>query len=84
LGYANPINVVSVPLLLIEPSGSTVLISWPNDVTAFVLETTSDFSSWSQITLQAGLSANRYTVRLRASGTKSFYRLRIVAAPAAP
>jgi hypothetical protein len=78
LGYANPIDVVSIPSLSIDPSGSSVLLSWPAGVPAFVLETTSDFASWSQVTTPIGLTGDKYEVRLRTSGTKAFYRLRFV------
>jgi hypothetical protein len=83
-GYANPINVVSVPSLSIKLAGNSVLIGWAVQVPAFVLETTTDFSSWSQLSTPVGLSAGKYEVRLRTSGTRSFYRLRFVAPPSSP
>ena len=83
-GYANPIDVVSVPSLSIELAGNSVLISWPADVPAFVLESSSDYSSWAQLSIPVGLSANNYVVRLRTSGARAYYRLRFVAPPSAP
>jgi hypothetical protein len=83
-GYANPIDVVSVPSLSIELAGNSVLISWPADVPAFVLESSSDYSSWAQLSIPVGLSANNYVVRLRTSGARAYYRLRFVAPPGVP
>jgi multisubunit Na+/H+ antiporter MnhC subunit len=83
-GYANPIDVVSVPSLSIELAGNSVLISWPADVPAFVLESSSDYSSWAQLSIPVGLSANNYVVRVRTSGARAYYRLRFVAPPGVP
>ena len=62
----------------------TVLISWPADVPAFVLESSSDYSSWAQLSIPVGLSANNYVVRVRTSGARAYYRLRFVAPPGVP
>jgi len=79
LGYSGPIDVVGVPPLSIGFSGNSVLITWPGDVPAFVLESTSDFSSWTQVTTPIGLNGDHYEVRLRPGSTNSFYRLRFLA-----
>jgi hypothetical protein len=82
-GYANPIDVVILPSLSIRQAGNSVLISWPADVPAFVLETTTDFSTWTPLTTP-GLSASSYEVRIRTAGTKAYYRLRFAAPPSGP
>jgi hypothetical protein len=76
LGYANPINVFSLPSLSIEQSGQSALISWPAAGPAFVLETTSDFSSWSPLSPPTQLFGDKYEARVKISATRSFYRLR--------
>jgi len=76
LGYANPIDVFNLPSLSIEQSGQSVLISWPAAGPAFVLETTSDFSSWSPLSPPIRLLGDKYEARVRILATKSFYRLR--------
>jgi hypothetical protein len=75
-GYANPINVFSLPSLSIEQSGQSALISWPAAGPAFVLETTSDFSSWSPLSPPTQLFGDKYEARVKISATRSFYRLR--------
>jgi uncharacterized repeat protein (TIGR01451 family) len=78
LGYANPINVIGLPLLSVERSGGSLLISWSAEASAFALETSADLSSWSPLATPIDLSGGKYQIRVRISTTNSFYRLRFV------
>jgi hypothetical protein len=74
-GYANPINVISLPSLSVQRSGSSLLLSWSAAGPTFVLESSSDLISWTTLSTPIQLSSSIYTARVNCSGTNSFYRL---------
>jgi len=76
LGYANPINVISLPSLSVTQSGGSLFLSWPAKPAAFALEKSVDLSSWSPLTNSIFLIGEQYQTRVRISDVKAFYRLR--------
>ena len=78
LGYANAINVVSLPSISIVLSGSSVLLSWPATASSFAPEKSPDMISWSPLTSTINLSGGTYQTRVPTTGTAQFFRLRLV------
>jgi hypothetical protein len=78
LGFANPVNVIAVPRLSVEPAGSTILISWPAEASGFLLESSTNLSSavWMSATGAVESFDGKYQTRVRANTTNGFYRLR--------
>jgi hypothetical protein len=77
-GLANPINVISLPVLTTVPSGSTLHVFWPVNPSGFVLETTAGLSpaNWVPVTTTPSQIGNQYLLPIQMSGTSAFYRLR--------
>ena len=78
LGYANPIDVVSLPSMSIFQSGNSVILSWPATASSFAPEKSVDMTSWSPLTSTIDLTGGSYQTRVPTDGTGSFYRLRFV------
>ena len=78
LGYANAINVVSLPSISIVQSGSSVLLSWPIMTSSFAPEKSPDMVSWLPLTSTINLAGGIYQTRVPTTGTAQFFRLRLV------
>ena len=77
-GLANPINVISLPVLTTLSSGGTLKILWPVNPSGFVLETTAGLSpaNWVPVTALPTQNGDQYQLPIQMPGTNAFYRLR--------
>jgi hypothetical protein len=78
-GMANPINVVSLPMLATTSSGGTLYISWPVNPSGFVLETSPNLSpgSWVPVSVPPIIIEDQYYLEpITITGANVFYRLR--------
>jgi hypothetical protein len=75
LGYANPIDVIGLPLLSMRQSGASFLIGWTAEAPVFRVETSRELSSWAPLATQIYSNGSEYQVRVRISATNAFYRL---------
>jgi hypothetical protein len=77
-GLANPINIVSLPVLITAPAGGFLLVSWPVSPSGFGLETTAGFSpaNWVPVTTSPLQIGDQYLLPVPMLGTNAFFRLR--------
>ena len=77
LGLANPVNVISLPHLVMMHSGSIAVFTWPVGYTGFVLETSESLSpaTWNVVSYSPVQFGNLYVLPLDMTGTNGFYRL---------
>jgi hypothetical protein len=78
LGYANPINLISLPAMTVVQSGASVILGWPTNAAAFAPETSADTSSWSPLTSPIDVVGDLYQTRVSTADPVTFFRLRFV------
>jgi uncharacterized repeat protein (TIGR01451 family) len=78
VGYANTFDVVDLPLLIPQPSGSSLVISWSAYGPVFSPETSSDLQNWTPAGLPIDLLGAQFKIRVRITDTNTFYRLRFI------
>ena len=66
------------PQLVIAPSGTNMLISWPLPSTSYQLQSTTNLAagnSWSPVTLPPSTNGNQISVSVPFAGRQMFFRL---------
>jgi hypothetical protein len=78
VGYANAFDVVNLPVLTLQQSGRTAVISWSAYGPVFSPETSSDLLNWSAADRPIDLISTQYRIRVAITPTNAFYRLRFI------
>jgi hypothetical protein len=78
VGYANAFDVVNLPVLTLQQSGRTAVISWSAYGPVFSPETSSDLLNWSAADRPIDLISTQYRIRVAITATNAFYRLRFI------
>jgi hypothetical protein len=73
------IAMQQIPSLVLRPSGTNVVISWPTNFVGFSLQSATNWNaaSWVAVTNNTVIIATNYSVTVRANRRTQFFRLRI-------
>jgi len=78
IGDANAFDVVDLPVMTLQQSGKSMVISWSAYGPVFSPETSSDMLNWSAAQLPIDLISTQYKIRIPIGDTNTFYRLRFI------
>jgi hypothetical protein len=85
ISYVNGILTVATPLMSFVSNHPNMLLSWPTNACAFVLNRTASLAPpvrWTLVTSGIAVNGTNYTITINTTGGNEFYQL--FAPPAAP